>query len=94
MNSHPKLINRAYFSKLISPLTQILQIPCQRRTVATYIHNPFRVHLDHGLQQSFITAFSWRVYDDDICINSIFLILSWQHFFCFAHKELCILQAH
>ena len=92
MNRHPKLINRAYLSKLISSLTQILQIPRQGCRVAAHVDDTLRCHVDQSVQKYLIAALSRWIHDNNVCMGAVaaFLIYIWNDFLCLADKELGI----
>ena len=57
------------------------------------VYNPLWTHLYNGLQQCFITAFSWWVDYDNIGKDTFVFIFFRQYDFCFSYIKIDIFNA-
>lgn len=57
--------------------------------IAAYIDKPFWIHPDQGVKEYLVTAFSWWIDNDDICMGTIaaFFVNGRNDFLRFSDKE-------
>ena len=89
MTGVAKLVDDSDFFQVVAGGSEDGDVTGKGCGIAAYIDKPFWIHPDQGVKEYLVTAFSWWIDNDDICLGTIaaFFVKGRNDFLRFSGKE-------